>query len=179
MDTDRDDKCMRRARRKSMAASAGVMQHRSQPIVPSPLVRLTFNETGSQPSPSISEYALQDAEREIRAASASPGRSGALFRYVSPSTESSGQSIITSSLHDGVKGNTEVSPSQAEMNKTWTNGHWRMLDICFTDERLLIGRAMGLDNLADVDDIAIGSVVERFLAKMEDDGDWDRYASSH
>lgn len=52
--------------------------------------------------------------------------------------------------------------------------------MCFTDERLLIGRAMGLDNpLADVDDIAIGSVVERFLAKMEDGGDWDRYASSH
>lgn len=49
--------------------------------------------------------------------------------------------------------------------------------MCFTDERLAVGSTMGLNNrLAEVDDIEIKSVVERFLAQVDDNDDWDQYA---
>jgi len=65
----------------------------------------------------------------------------------------------------------------------WTKDSWKQLDMCFTDERLDVAEKLGLESgkIADVDDVKIENVVERFVEMMGGsrvvDGwgsDWDR-----
>ena len=181
-DDDYDDEFIRRARRKSTAASAGVMQHRPRQTVPSSLIRSTLIAPGSPLLPTISpEDALREAETEIRATSASPGRPRTPLRSISLTTQPLGHCVATPPSLDGNHHPLpEEPPIRTGNGQEWTKTHWRMLDMCFTDERLAVGSAMGLlnDRLAEVDDIEIGYVVKRFLAQMEDDEDWDQYALS-
>lgn len=65
----------------------------------------------------------------------------------------------------------------------WTKDDWKQLDACFTDERLDVAEKLGLgpDAIADVDDVRIDDVVDRFVQMMGGAGvedlwgiDWDR-----
>lgn len=49
--------------------------------------------------------------------------------------------------------------------RQWAKQDWKQLDACFTDERLHVAESLGMpeDALADVDDIKIEGVVERFI----------------
>lgn len=57
---------------------------------------------------------------------------------------------------------------QNQDTRQWTKQDWKQLDACFTDERLHIAESLGMpeDALADVDDVKIESVVERFIRTM-------------
>ena len=52
--------------------------------------------------------------------------------------------------------------------REWTKADWKLLDSCFTDERYDLGEQMGLEVgcLADVDDVPLECVVERFIELM-------------
>lgn len=80
-----------------------------------------------------------------------------------------GISLPFDRLHDGTRG--------------WTKEDWKQLDACFTDERLDVAEKLGLgpDAMADVDDVRIEDVVDRFIQMMGDarvvdswGSDWDR-----
>ncbi|KZP28154.1 hypothetical protein FIBSPDRAFT_1039810 [Athelia psychrophila] len=65
--------------------------------------------------------------------------------------------------------NSESSLPQPQVEKgEWTKNDWKHLDACFTDERLEVGERLGLDEdaLADVDDVQIESVVDKFIEMM-------------
>lgn len=49
--------------------------------------------------------------------------------------------------------------------REWGKNDWKILDACFTDERLDAAEKMGMaeGTLADVTDIRIGDVVDRFV----------------
>lgn len=49
--------------------------------------------------------------------------------------------------------------------RAWTKDDWKLLDACFTDERLSLGsnKRIGEAVLAPVDDIVVDRVVDRFL----------------
>ncbi|KII84684.1 hypothetical protein PLICRDRAFT_179487 [Plicaturopsis crispa FD-325 SS-3] len=51
---------------------------------------------------------------------------------------------------------------------SWTRGDWKLLDACFTDERLELGaqETDGTESLADADDVRLDNVVERFVELM-------------
>lgn len=68
----------------------------------------------------------------------------------------------------------------------WTKEDWKQLDACFTDERLDVAEKLGSAEgvMADVEDIRIEDVVERFVVMMGGDATvnargslWDRYVS--
>ena len=69
--------------------------------------------------------------------------------------------------------------------RQWTKDDWKLLDSCFTDERLALGneRQGDKDGLADVRDIDLDNVVQRYIDLMGGDverrfgRDWDRYCS--
>ena len=50
----------------------------------------------------------------------------------------------------------------------WTRDDWKLLDACFTEERLELSRRLGLgdDVLASVDHIGINDVVARFIQTL-------------
>jgi hypothetical protein len=52
--------------------------------------------------------------------------------------------------------------------REWTRDDWKLLDACFTDERLEVAQSSGLgtDTLAGVDDIQIENVVARFVRTL-------------
>ena len=52
--------------------------------------------------------------------------------------------------------------------RQWNKQDWRQLDACFTDERLYVAQSLGMpeNSLADVDDVEIEGVVERFIQMM-------------
>lgn len=47
----------------------------------------------------------------------------------------------------------------------WTRDNWKLLDMCFTDERYQLG---GGEDMADVDLVDVDSVVERFVEIIEE-----------
>lgn len=49
--------------------------------------------------------------------------------------------------------------------REWTKADWKLLDSCFTDERYDLGEQQGLGAgcLADVEDVPLESVIERFI----------------
>ncbi|KAH9939178.1 hypothetical protein B0H21DRAFT_757154 [Amylocystis lapponica] len=55
-------------------------------------------------------------------------------------------------------------PPYSDASVGWTKGDWKRLDSCFTDERLAVGASKRLGNtLADVDEVSLQNVVDRFL----------------
>ncbi|OCB84190.1 hypothetical protein A7U60_g8866 [Sanghuangporus baumii] len=52
--------------------------------------------------------------------------------------------------------------------REWTKTDWKLLDSCFTDERYDLAEQLSLElgSLADVDDVPLESVVERFIELM-------------
>ncbi|TFK67570.1 hypothetical protein BDN72DRAFT_90243 [Pluteus cervinus] len=71
--------------------------------------------------------------------------------------------------HSAVVEHHQPAPSQFTVSdvgqRVWAKDDWKQLDGCFTDERLAAGMDQGLqpDELADVDDVQIENVVERFV----------------
>ncbi|KAF7979307.1 hypothetical protein HWV62_43030 [Athelia sp. TMB] len=65
-------------------------------------------------------------------------------------------------------GSASAVIQQVSSTREWTKDDWKQLDACFTDERLDVGEKQGLneDTLAEVDDIQIECVVDRFLEIM-------------
>jgi len=70
--------------------------------------------------------------------------------------------------------------------REWTKDDWKQLDACFTDERLDVAERLGLgsDKIADVDDVRVEAVVQRFVEMMGGSrvvngwgSDWDRWVS--
>ncbi|KAF8621247.1 hypothetical protein AX15_007956 [Amanita polypyramis BW_CC] len=49
--------------------------------------------------------------------------------------------------------------------KQWTKKDWKLLDACFTDERLLVGTRLSVngDGLVDVDTVDLNNVVDRYI----------------
>ncbi|OCH87065.1 hypothetical protein OBBRIDRAFT_890044 [Obba rivulosa] len=49
--------------------------------------------------------------------------------------------------------------------RDWLKDDWKLLDACFTDERMAVATAQGrtADDLADVDDVSLAHVIERFV----------------
>jgi hypothetical protein len=54
------------------------------------------------------------------------------------------------------------------LKREWTREDWKLLDACFTDERIEIGKRLDLgpNVLASVDDIRNEDIVERFVLRM-------------
>ena len=50
----------------------------------------------------------------------------------------------------------------------WSKDHWKMLDMCFTEERYEVG---GGNKMADVDDVEINKVLTRFF-ELVPEGEW-------
>jgi hypothetical protein len=84
------------------------------------------------------------------------------------------------------RGASMLSGTRKEREETreWTKDDWKQLDACFTDERLDVAEKLGLgsDKIADVDDVKVEDVVERFVEMMggsrvvdEWGSDWDRW----
>ncbi|PFH50497.1 hypothetical protein AMATHDRAFT_47821 [Amanita thiersii Skay4041] len=72
---------------------------------------------------------------------------------------------------------------QTDCERDWTKEDWKLLDACFTDERLRVGSNLGIggDGLADVDSVGLDNVVLRYIDFLggEDAArrlgpDWDR-----
>lgn len=79
----------------------------------------------------------------------------------------------------------EAREEKDDTVREWTKDDWRQLDACFTDERLDVAeqRGLGSDKLADVDDIRVEDVVDRFVEMIGGirvvdkwGSAWDRYA---
>lgn len=70
-----------------------------------------------------------------------------------------------------VRSSLAIARAQSELPRTpqgegvWSRDDWKQLDACFTDERLEIGARLGLgdDGLADVDQVSLEDVVDRFV----------------
>ncbi|KAF8508245.1 hypothetical protein BU17DRAFT_70877 [Hysterangium stoloniferum] len=156
---------IRRARRKSLSSGGGVLQFKPRQTAHSPLSQTTFL---APHSPAVSaKEALEEAESDIRARSASP------MRIVTP--------MRSMSLHGEIATSLPIEMSSQEGREgqqpavEWGKVHWKMLDTCFTDERLAVGETMGLHGkMASVDDVALDAIVERFLIENEDSVTWDR-----
>ncbi|KAF8341879.1 hypothetical protein F5887DRAFT_975416 [Amanita rubescens] len=52
-----------------------------------------------------------------------------------------------------------------EGERQWAKDDWKLLDACFTDERFVVGRRLhvGGDGLADVEDVDLGHIVDRYI----------------
>ena len=98
---------------------------------------------------------LEKAEEDLRS---SPSRS----RCGSVALSSIG-SPPRSRWHDFMYENADL-PGIRE----WSKADWKLLDSCFTDERYDLAEQMDLEpgSLADVDDVPLESVVERFVMIM-------------
>jgi hypothetical protein len=65
---------------------------------------------------------------------------------------------------------------QAVVPRAWVKNDWKLLDACFTDERIEVARRYGMPDgtLADVDLVDMTDVVDRFMDLPEMRGLWDR-----
>jgi hypothetical protein len=112
--------------------------------------------------------ALEEAETEIRARSASPVRMGTSIQSMSL------QKVIATPV--SIPENSQEQQEGHRQGTEWTKAHWKMLDTSFTDERLAVGEAMGREGqMASVDDVSLDAIVERFLKENEDGATWDQY----
>lgn len=66
------------------------------------------------------------------------------------------------------KGTSFSFEASESKERAWTKDDWKLLDACFTDQRLDVAERMGLgdDIIADVNDVEIEDVVERFVGIM-------------
>ena len=166
---------IRRTRRKSIASSGGVLQHRPRQMSPSPLAQSMFVTPRSPAASTISaEEALREAETKIKAMSASPGGPRTPFPSRSFGAESVQARLVTPSPVV-VQTHLPEDSQQTQDKVEWTKAHWRRLDTCFTDERLAVSNALRLGaQMAEVDDIEIEAVVNRFLGETPEAEHWDR-----
>jgi hypothetical protein len=74
---------------------------------------------------------------------------------------------------DGLMGPT------VPQRRPWAKSDWKLLDACFTEERIEAARRAGMPEgeIADVDLVDMTDVVDRFLALPEMAGLWDRYVA--
>ncbi len=68
------------------------------------------------------------------------------------------------------KESTEKSSATMKVSNVWTKDEWKLLDMCFTEERYVAG---GGNIMAEVDDVDIDAVVWRFL-ELAPDSRWDK-----
>ncbi|EED83299.1 predicted protein [Postia placenta Mad-698-R] len=63
---------------------------------------------------------------------------------------------------------------------TWCKADWKLLDSCFTDERLSLGETRGLsgNSLAPVDDVDVECVADRFMQLLDGARKFDRFVSA-
>ncbi|OBZ77297.1 hypothetical protein A0H81_02060 [Grifola frondosa] len=76
---------------------------------------------------------------------------------------------LTKPQFETTTSSTPGSSSIASLEpRSWVKDDWKLLDACFTDERLLRGASAGTwyDTLGSVDDVALEHVVDRFLEHM-------------
>ena len=64
--------------------------------------------------------------------------------------------------------------------REWSKNDWKLLDACFSDERLHVAEVLGLpeDALADVDEVKITDVVDRFVRMVGGDSILEKLGSS-
>lgn len=153
------ESAIRQAARARLVSTGGVSQRRRSQ---SPLSRVFLSPVSAVGSAISAEDALQEAETEIRA---SPARFTTPLRTVTPHS----RFVTPSPL---AFGNLQPLP-QESTEKDWTKAHWKMLDSCFTDERIALGEAKGLTGMAGVDDVDFDSIIERFFVDAGS-ADWDR-----
>ncbi|KAG6917768.1 hypothetical protein DXG01_001173 [Tephrocybe rancida] len=140
-------------RRKSMGMGAAVVGDTVYiPGSPATTLPALLREAESSVSMSVSAS---------RAFSPAPDSSlglglGLGFSTPGPASYASPRTTLARSLFEGGK-----EQQQGE----WTKDHWKLLDACFTDERLSLG---GGDVLAPVDAVRPGDVVARFIGMMRE-----------
>ncbi|KAF9493771.1 hypothetical protein BDN71DRAFT_1449825 [Pleurotus eryngii] len=114
---------------------------------------------------------LQKAERDIRVESARRGAVDAIQRE-SPTW----QDPYTTPCPPTRRFPLPSAPREqdAATPRVWLKDDWKILDSCFTDERLELGATVALgediegdlDVLADVDDVSLDDVVDRFIDQI-------------
>ncbi len=64
--------------------------------------------------------------------------------------------------------------------REWAKADWKLLDSCYTDERLAIGERSGLDpgDLAPADSVTLEDVVDRFIEVLGGEIIFDKLGSS-
>ena len=109
---------------------------------------------------------LQDAERTVEQRFNTPSRGGSF-------TSDAGASVrlplpLERPMFETPGPRQRVQP-RPEFNvrgpRSWEKDDWKLLDACFTDERLSLGsnKTIGEATLAPVEDISTDRVVDRFL----------------
>ncbi|KIJ29113.1 hypothetical protein M422DRAFT_784399 [Sphaerobolus stellatus SS14] len=152
---------IRRARRRSLVVSGGIRQSPRSSQSPFSRMSTPSREPFLVVTP---EQALKLAETEIRDASLSPSRINTRTSY-----------IRESSFVPPSPSFSELSVVDSSVNRVeWTKDHWKRLDTCFTDERYAVAAAKGLDGMADVTEVDLETVVDRFLGTLSEDEGWDR-----
>ncbi|KAK0244405.1 hypothetical protein EDD85DRAFT_807955 [Armillaria nabsnona] len=73
------------------------------------------------------------------------------------------------------KESIEKSSATMKVSNVWTKDEWKLLDMCFTEERYVAG---GGNIMAEVDDVDIDAVVWRFL-ELAPDSRWDKNELAH
>ncbi|PBK97890.1 hypothetical protein ARMGADRAFT_1009821 [Armillaria gallica] len=73
------------------------------------------------------------------------------------------------------KESIEKSSTTMKVSNVWTKDEWKLLDMCFTEERYVAG---GGNIMAAVDDVDIDAVVWRFL-ELAPDSRWDKNELAH
>ncbi|KAG6855464.1 hypothetical protein H0H87_002417 [Tephrocybe sp. NHM501043] len=123
---------------------------------------------------------LREAEAEVSFASASASANNSFSVPGSPSFSFTGPGMHTPllpnqsrvslvrSLFDRPEGSERGTTTTTE--RAWTKDEWKLLDACFTDERLALGagssstaHAQDLEAMAPVDAVRIEDVVARFV----------------
>ncbi|KAK0201633.1 hypothetical protein DFS33DRAFT_1348892 [Desarmillaria ectypa] len=73
------------------------------------------------------------------------------------------------------KESIEELPATVKLSNVWTKDEWKLLDMCFTEERYEVG---GGSIMAEVDDVDIDAVVRQFL-ELTPDGQWAKDELEH
>jgi hypothetical protein len=79
--------------------------------------------------------------------------------------------LITPARHGSNSSHFEAARSvftSATGSREWSKADWKVLDICYTDERLDLGLKSGLGSggLASAEDVDMEKVVDRFFERM-------------
>ncbi|SJL07315.1 uncharacterized protein ARMOST_10661 [Armillaria ostoyae] len=73
------------------------------------------------------------------------------------------------------KESIEKSSATMKLSNVWTKDEWKLLDMCFTEERYVAG---GGNIMAEVGDVEIDAIVWRFL-ELAPDSRWDKNELEH
>ncbi|KAF4581360.1 hypothetical protein EYR40_002948 [Pleurotus pulmonarius] len=154
------DQMVRQSRRRS-ASAGGINKSRSprdDVVIPgSPVMTL----------PEL----LQKAEQDMQVESARRG-TGETLRRQSPAWHDPYTTPCPPTRRFPMP--SALREQDASAPRVWLKDDWKMLDSCFTDERLEVGATVALgegiegdlDVLADVDDVSLDDVVDRFIDQI-------------